>query len=226
MKYILFGFLLICSFSANAVEVIIEENGNRRIIKIPDNQKQDVVLKINTTNSHKKNNNNKKCILDEPIKKNPVKKAYIKKSLPITKMQPKTIIIQNKQNPVIAKDNSNKQIQLVNVYHYFYPCSANPAMKDCVADKDIKIDNKTDRMVIEDEKGLHPVDMIDRKSKIISEPNTFDKDLKLKSNLIENHSKITPIFDGKNYPPQSIPTNDQPVRINSQYDTKNITVIK
>jgi len=225
MKYILFGFLLICSFSTNAVEIIIEENGNRRIIKIPDNQKQDVVLKINTTNSHKKNNN-KKCILDEPVKKTPSKKAYMKQSLPVKKMQPKTIIVQNKQRPIIVKGNGNKQIQLVNVYHYFYPCSANPTMKDCVPDKDIKIDNKTDRMVIEDEKGLHPVDMIDRKSKIISEPNTLNRDLKLKNNLTENHGKITPIFDGKNYPPQSIPTHDEPVRINGQYDTKNITVIK
>ena len=81
-------------------------------------------------------------------------------------------------------------------------------------------------MVIEDTKGLRPVDMVDRKSKIISEQNTFDKDLKLKNNLIENHSKITPIFDGKNYPQHAIPTNDEQVRINSQYGTKNITVIK
>ena len=225
MKYILLSFLLLCSASVNAVEIIIEENGNRRIVKIPDNQKQDVILKIKTTNyPHKKNT--QKCIADEPIKKTPVKKAHIKQKLPIKKMPPKTIIVQNKQDPIFVRANNSKQIQLINVYHYFYPCSANPTMKDCVIDKDIKIDNKTDRMVIEDTKGLRPVDMVDRKSKIISEQNTFDKDLKLKNNLIENHSKITPIFDGKNYPQHAIPTNDEQVRINSQYGTKNITVIK
>ncbi len=227
-------FLIILFFvnKAFAVEILMEKDGHKQIVKIPDDAQQ-VVLKMERSNSGKKDKiylkisrekskKNKPCRACKPNKT--LKSA--KKKLPPQLIPPKTIIIASKYNKNnYYSEKTTKTQEIVNVYHYFYPCSMNPQMKDCTPDQKIKIDNNTDRLVVVNENGsLAKIDMVDQRAGI-------KKVLPIKENEdTSSHQKSfprnSPMFDATTYHNNQLPTNDPYVTINDPiYQKRTLRVL-
>ncbi len=208
MKIIIFLLFFNIIKPTFATKITIEENGRKKVINIPSDHKQNVILNIDSNN---------KSSLSFPPDVNDT-------------------TIKNNKPP------QEKTVKVVNVYHYFYPCSANPDMANCIKDDDIKIDNKTNRLVIINEQGEQSVDVLDQKTKIITETafrngektsNSFDtrqnnNNQQISQNIPSETQALEPatvlstvktsnMFGGPVYPRKTLPTNDQTARITPSF---------